>query len=114
MRQRVAIARALATEPDLILCDEAFGHLDEVTASELRREFLTLAAGSHRTLLFVTHSIEEAFELGTRVLIMRRPGQVAAELDVPHAASPSDLAALRARILATMAAMKQAAEPWRR
>ena len=110
MRQRVAIARALATEPDLILCDEAFGHLDEVTASELRREFLTLAAGSNRTLLFVTHSIEEAFVLGTRVLVMRRPGQVAAELDVPHDASPSDLAALRARILATMVAMKHAAE----
>jgi NitT/TauT family transport system ATP-binding protein len=108
MRQRVAIARALATEPDLILCDEAFGHLDEVTATQLRREFLDLAAGSNRTLLFITHSIEEAFALGTRVLVMRRPGQVASELDVPADATPVQIAALRATVLETMAAVKQA------
>jgi len=114
MRQRVAIARALVTEPDLILCDEAFGHLDEVTASELRREFLALASGSNRTLLFVTHSIEEAFVLGSRVLVMRRPGQVASELEVPRDASPTQLVDLRARVLETMAAMKQATEPWHR
>jgi NitT/TauT family transport system ATP-binding protein len=112
MRQRVAIARALAMEPDLIVCDEAFGHLDEVTAAALRREFLALATGSHRTLLFITHSIEEAFVLGTRVLVMRRPGQVASEFDVPLDASPAQLADLRARVLETMAAMKHAAEPW--
>jgi NitT/TauT family transport system ATP-binding protein len=112
MRQRVAIARALAMEPDLILCDEAFGHLDEVTATALRREFLALATGSHRTLLFVTHSIEEAFVLGQRVLVLRRPGQVASEFDVPPDASPAQIAELHARILETMAAMKQAAAPW--
>ena len=112
MRQRVAIARALAMEPDLILCDEAFGHLDEVTAAALRREFLAQATGSNRTLLFITHSIEEAFVVGQRVLVMRRPGQMASEFDVPHEASPAQIADLRARILETMAAMKQAAEPW--
>ena len=111
MRQRVAIARALVMEPDLILCDEAFGHLDEVTATALRREFLALAAGSSRTLLFVTHSIEEAFVLGQRVLVMRRPGQVASEFDVPDNASPVQLADLRARVLGTMGALKQAAVP---
>ena len=109
MRQRVAIARALATEPDLILCDEAFGHLDEVTATQLRQEFLSLATGSNRTLLFITHSIEEAFTLGQRVLVMRRPGQVAAELTVPPNATPTQLAELRAEILTTMATLKQAA-----
>ena len=88
MRQRVAIARALATEPDLILCDEAFGHLDEVTATQLRREFLALTTGSNRTLLFITHSIEEAFALGQRVLVMRRPGQVASELEGPARCRP--------------------------
>jgi NitT/TauT family transport system ATP-binding protein len=108
MRQRVAIARALVTEPDLILCDEAFGHLDEVTAAALRREFLALAAGSHRTLLFITHSIEEAFVLGQRVLVMRRPGQVAAEFAVPPSADPARIADLRARVLETMAALKRA------
>ncbi len=114
MRQRVAIARALATEPDLILCDEAFGHLDEVTATQLRREFLALAAGSNRTLLFITHSIEEAFALGQRVLVMRRPGQVASEVAVPPNASPAQIVELHARILETMAALKQASEPWHR
>jgi NitT/TauT family transport system ATP-binding protein len=113
MRQRVAIARALVMEPDLILCDEAFGHLDEVTATGLRREFLALATGSSRTLLFITHSIEEAFVLGQRVLVMRRPGQVATEFDVPPEADPAQIADLRARVLDTMAAIKQAAVPWR-
>ena len=114
MRQRVAIARALVMEPDLILCDEAFGHLDEVTATALRREFLALTTGSGRTLVFITHSIEEAFVLGQRVLVMRRPGQVAASFDVPPGARPIQLAELRARVLETMAAMKQATGPWRR
>ena len=109
MRQRVAIARALVMEPDLILCDEAFGHLDEVTAAGLRREFLDLASGRHRTLLFITHSIEEAFMLGQRVLVMRRPGQVAATFDVPHDAGPTERAHLRTRVLETMAAMKATA-----
>jgi NitT/TauT family transport system ATP-binding protein len=112
MRQRVAIARALVMEPDLILCDEAFGHLDEVTATALRQEFLALTIGSNRTLLFITHSIEEAFVLGQRVLVMRRPGQVAAAFDVPAGAPPARLAELRARVLETMAAMKQATESW--
>jgi NitT/TauT family transport system ATP-binding protein len=112
MRQRVAIARALVMEPDLILCDEAFGHLDEVTATALRREFLALTAGSQRTLLFITHSIEEAFVLGQRVLVMRRPGQVAAEFAVPPAASAAELADLRVRVLETMAAVKPAAASW--
>jgi NitT/TauT family transport system ATP-binding protein len=111
MRQRVAIARALVSEPDLILCDEAFGHLDEVTATALRREFLALTRGSGRTLLFITHSIEEAFVLGQRVLVMRRPGQVAAEFVVPPDATPGALADLRARVLETMGALKRGAEP---
>ena len=83
-----------------------------MTATALRREFLALATGSNRTLLFVTDSIEEAFVLGQRVLVMRRPGQVAAELAVPPEASPAEIADLRARVLETMAAMKQATEPW--
>ena len=112
MRQRVAIARALVMEPDLILCDEAFGHLDEVTATALRLEFLALTTGSNRTLLFITHSIEEAFVLAQRVLVMRRPGQVAAELTVPPEATPAQLADLRARVLETMATVKQASVPW--
>jgi NitT/TauT family transport system ATP-binding protein len=107
MRQRVAIARALVSEPDLILCDEAFGHLDEVTATALRSEFLTLTTESRRTLLFITHSIEEAFVLGQRVLVMRRPGQVAAEFAVPVGATADRLADLRQRVLERMATVKQ-------
>ena len=94
------------------MCDEAFGHLEEVTATQLRGEFLALATGSNRTLLFITHSIEEAFALGQRVLVMRRPGQVAATFDVPPAATPAQIAGLRAQVLGTMAAVKQTAEPW--
>jgi NitT/TauT family transport system ATP-binding protein len=112
MRQRVAIARALVSEPDLILCDEAFGHLDEVTATALRREFLALTTGSNRTLLFITHSIEEAFMLGQRVLVMRRPGQVAAEFALPPDAGAAELAGLRAQVLETMGSVKHAAVPW--
>ena len=107
MRQRVAIARALVMEPDLILCDEAFGHLDEVTAAALRQEFLTLATESERTLIFITHSIEEAFMLGQRVLVMRRPGRVGATFDVPPRVTPAERVELRERVLQTMAEMKQ-------
>ena len=108
-RSTMMAAAALVMEPDLILCDEAFGHLDEVTATVLRREFLALASGSSRTLLFVTHSIEEAFVLGQRVLVLRRPGQVGAEFAVPPGATATELVELRARILKTMEAMKASA-----
>lgn len=76
MRQRVALARAFCVNPEVMFCDEAFGHLDELTASQLRTDFLALARRENKTVLFVTHSIEEALEIGDRILVLGRPGHV--------------------------------------
>ncbi len=70
MRQRVGIARAFCIDPDIILCDEAFGHLDEVTATKLRADFLNLVRETQKTSVFITHDIDEAIELGSRVLVL--------------------------------------------
>lgn len=82
MRQRVALARAFTTRPQILLADEAFGHLDEVTAVELRSEFLDLVRATGSTTLFVTHQLHEATSVGDRVLVFGRPGRVLMEADV--------------------------------
>jgi len=69
-RQRVGIARALALDPDLLLLDEPFGALDPITRRELWREFQTLARETQKTILIVTHDLEEAFYLGDRVALL--------------------------------------------
>jgi NitT/TauT family transport system ATP-binding protein len=87
MQMRVSIARALATEPRLLLMDEPFGALDEITRNRLDREVRELWARRSLTALFVTHSVYEAVFLSTRVLVMSaRPGRIAGELaiDEPH------------------------------
>lgn len=83
MRQRVGIARCFAMDPDIILCDESFSALDELTAEDLREEFRGLVKAEHKTGVFITHSIEEALTLGDRVLVFRAPGHVAADIPVP-------------------------------
>jgi NitT/TauT family transport system ATP-binding protein len=82
MRQRVALARALVSEPDLLLADEAFSHLDEVTGGQLRDEFRQLARESGKTVLHITHSIDEAISLADRVLVFGRPGRVVANISL--------------------------------
>ncbi|MGW6970575.1 ABC transporter ATP-binding protein [Streptomyces sp. NPDC054952] len=96
-QQRVAIARALAAEPELLLMDEPFAALDALTRERLQEEVRTLAARLGTTVLFVTHSAEEAVLLGSRVLVMAaNPGRVVAELPVPLDRAPTtDVAALR-------------------
>ena len=69
-RQRVGIARALAARPDILLMDEPFGAVDEITRRQLQDEILRLHQERGITILFVTHDIEEALKLGTRVLVM--------------------------------------------
>lgn len=81
MRQRVALARAFTTRPKILLADEAFGHLDEVTAMQLREEFLSLVEETGSTTLFVTHQLDEAIEVGQRILVFGRPGRVLADVD---------------------------------
>lgn len=76
MRQRVAIARAFAINPEVLLLDEAFGHLDEATASRMRTDFLDLLAITGKTCIIVTHGIEEAIELGNRVIVFSKPARV--------------------------------------
>lgn len=83
MRQRVGIARAFSINPDLLLCDEAFGHLDEVTARQLRADFLNLIFETRKTSIFITHDIDEALELGARVLVLGKPARLLMNVRVP-------------------------------
>jgi NitT/TauT family transport system ATP-binding protein len=82
MRQRVAIARAFAVEPDILLADEAFGHLDEVTAAELRETFLTLARECGSTAILITHQLEEAIGVGDRVVVLGKSAKLLADIHV--------------------------------
>jgi NitT/TauT family transport system ATP-binding protein len=79
MRQRVSIARAFAVEPDLLLCDEPFSSLDEMTARDLRAEFVRLVRQNSKTAVFITHHIDEAMEIGDRIFVCHRPAQIAFE-----------------------------------
>jgi NitT/TauT family transport system ATP-binding protein len=85
MKMRVAIARAMALEPDVLLMDEPFAALDALTRRKMQEELLDLWDQLRFTILFVTHSIEEAVIIGSRILVLSpHPGRVRAELSADH------------------------------
>ncbi|RWB71134.1 MAG: ABC transporter ATP-binding protein [Mesorhizobium sp.] len=107
MKQRVAIARALANDPAVLLMDEPFGALDSQTRGTMQKLLLRVWERQQKTVLFVTHDIDEALVLGDRVLVMTaRPGKIKAEVkvDIPRPRSMDvilepDFIALKRRIL---------------
>jgi NitT/TauT family transport system ATP-binding protein len=83
MRMRVSIARALVTDPDLLLLDEPFAALDEITRMALNDDLLQLWEGRRATVVFVTHSVFESVYLSTRIAVMTaRPGRISSNLPV--------------------------------
>ena len=88
MQQRVSIARALSFEPDMLLMDEPFGALDEITRDHLNEQLLQLWAQTQKTVVFVTHSIPEAVFLSNKIVVMSaRPGKI---IDVIDCNLPAD------------------------
>jgi NitT/TauT family transport system ATP-binding protein len=120
MRQRAAIARALVTDPPVLLMDEPFGALDAQTRALLQAELLSVWERTRKTVLFVTHGLDEALALSDRILLMSaRPGRIIGDfaVDAPRhseAAQPRDpradpaLAALRARLMEMLTAEVEA------
>ena len=97
MRQRVSIARAFANDPDILLMDEPFSALDEQNKVLLQEELLRIWEETRKTVLFITHSVDEAATLGDRIMVMSaQPGRVKMIVDVPFA-RPRNVLELRAR-----------------
>ena len=83
MQQRIGLARALAVEPQILLMDEPFGSLDEISRRDMQLELLRIWGQNRKTAVFVTHSVDEAVFLSDRIVVMSaRPGRVAATLTV--------------------------------
>lgn len=96
MQQRAGLARALATDPEILLMDEPFASVDAQTREVLQEELLHLHERERKTMVFITHSIDEAIVLGDRVAVMTtRPGQIKEVLNIDFA-RPRDPAAVRA------------------
>jgi len=103
MQQRIAIARLLVNEPEILLMDEPFAALDAQTRSLLGEELVRVWQGTRRTVLFVTHSVEEAIFLADRLIVMtRRPGRIKADLPItlprPRDPAADDFNSLRREV----------------
>jgi NitT/TauT family transport system ATP-binding protein len=104
MRQRVSIARAFATDANILLCDEPFSALDEMTGRALRAEFVRLVKENGKTAVFITHSINEALEIGDRIVVLKRPANIAVDLPLTAATTGAEKEVIRSRIQGVLAA----------
>jgi taurine transport system ATP-binding protein len=96
MQQRGQLARVLASDPEIVLMDEPFGALDAITRERMQEELLGIWRATGKTVLFITHSVEEAAYLGTRALVMSaRPGRVVADVALPFSSAPDHSPAVR-------------------
>jgi NitT/TauT family transport system ATP-binding protein len=111
MQQRVGIARAFSVEPDLLLMDEPFSHLDAITARKLRLELQDIWEKTKKTVLFVTHDVMEAVQLSSRIIIVQYGGKNFADLtiDLPYPRQQSDpeVATVQAQILEVFEEMER-------
>ena len=103
MQQRVGIARAFSIEPDVLLMDEPFSHLDAITSRTLRRELHAMWDATGKTVLFVTHDVSEAVELSTRILLFakggRLQGDIPVDLPFPRDGASDEVALAKAELL---------------
>ena len=103
MQQRVGIARAFSVEPDLLLMDEPFSHLDAITARSLRDHLQIMWEQTKKTVLFVTHDVVEAVQLSDRIIVLAPGGTIYDDIsiDLPHPRKASDpkVATLQAEVL---------------
>ncbi|MCF8476425.1 MAG: ATP-binding cassette domain-containing protein, partial [Pseudolabrys sp.] len=103
MRQRVSIARAFAVNPDILLCDEPFSALDEMTARDLRAEFVKLVRQNNKTAVFITHQLNEAMEIGDRVMVFHRPARIAYEAHLDSGQDPAARKVIQDEIMRVLA-----------
>lgn len=110
MQQRVGIARAFSVEPDLLLMDEPFSHLDAITARTLREELQRIWNATKKTVLFVTHDVLEAVQLASRIIIIDYGGRNFADMEVslpyPRRQTDPAVATMQAEILAVFESME--------